>query len=84
MLTEASWTVPSSVPEARSVYTAFNSVILGPSPALMIDRRVAFSTHALVHQKTQTLHHENQPSYSEFLFKPSLNKGVIILLEAPV
>lgn len=36
MLTEASWTVPSSVPEALSVYTAFNSVILGLNPALMI------------------------------------------------
>ena len=36
MLTEVSWTVPSSVPEALLVYTAFNSVILGPSPALMI------------------------------------------------
>lgn len=36
MLTEASWTVPSSVPEALSVHNVFNSVILGPGPALML------------------------------------------------
>lgn len=36
MLSEASWTVPSWVPEALSDYAAFNSAILGPSPALMV------------------------------------------------
>lgn len=36
VLTEASWTVPSSVPEALSVHNAFNSVILGPNPALVV------------------------------------------------
>lgn len=49
MLTEASWTVPSSVPEACSVYPAFCHF---GAKSCTNERRVTFSNHALLHQKT--------------------------------